>query len=1088
MRVQISCAFFLFCFALSVVGFSQDSTLAHVFFQKGNMLEEKKSYDSAAYFYQQSQQAFQALANRYEDSTFSLREIQLERFRLNLFVQQKRFFEAEQGFMDLLSRIEDRRLDRHIEAGICYYYIGISRYKLKKIQEAKEAFLLAKAILEKGLSYTHYYLGDCFIQLGLIAKRERDFSTALTYYRPLLQIPEGFSDDADHVLIKAYGNMGLTYNSLTDLDSAVLSLEKVLEILANKEDQRSLENRGKTLANLGILLKNSGRFRDAIHYYQRAEKIYEQLDDTSLIYSIFDNLGEGYRYIGEYEKSITYLHEAIAFESRRKGPNDAGLIRLYTGLAETYLIMENVQQALDYYQLGLSIFDQHYDRSSYKHSSIFFGLGDCYLFNKDFEKAEYWYTVLLNNAIKERGENSISVAFSYSYLAKLFFQMKDYQQSLEFRSKALHIQLLYLDKMDYDVGVSYHYLGADYTYLQQCEKADSCFTIAEKVFASTDLDLQSDRIHNAFNRAVSMMKCGKDDIEVYDYFQSAIPLITELSYSYVENSSKLSLQKSFHNDFLLIAKLANRLHEAYPDSGYERKVFFYSEHIKAITLLQQMTAAEANMNSRIPADLRAKEAELKERRTVLERRLYLVNNQSAQQDTTRILTLQNQLFRNQRSYDSLIRIFEQKYPLYHQLKYDIQIASVPELQEHLDADQALLEYMILDSSILAMLIQPDSFFIKVLPKDSLLHEKLDRYREVLSSCPPGFSGGCDFEERNKERSDLSHYLFKQLFLPLKEYLPRRLVIVPDGELGFIPFETLSKEPGTTTKSYLLNDYDMSYAFSASIWLNMKQKPQSSLFTPSVLAFAPEFAHNQSQQSSELSDSRQRGQMFGPLSSHQEVLEIQRLIGGDIWANTDATTEKLTELSRDYKVIHLATHGKMSQNPQFSFLAFYDANDSILSPGGVQKYAKALYVADLYNLQLNTDLVVLSACETGVGKLLKGEGIASLAQGFTYAGAKSLVSTLWSVNDATTTTFMTSFYSYLADGWTKDKALQQAKKDLIAEGYHHPFYWAGYVLMGDSDEIEFSPVNWTWMMGIASLLLLVLLVWGMRRAKVEKSFS
>ncbi|MEM7370028.1 MAG: CHAT domain-containing tetratricopeptide repeat protein [Bacteroidota bacterium] len=1092
MRVQFTCIFFLFCLMPAFAVFSQDTTQAHVFVQKGKMMEEANSYDSASYFFQQAQLVFHELANRQNDSFLRIREIQLERLRLSLRIKQKQYLAAEKGFRSLLDKLEHNGLHSHIEAGICQYYIGFSLYSVRKYPEAKEAFLLAKQLLEKELPITNFHHGDCFIQLGLIAKRERDFRTAMQYFHALLGIPLGISDDTDHLLVKAYGNIGLTYYNLNDLDSSILSLEKVLEILGDKEGQRSLENQAKTLANIGVLYKNRGRFREAIRYYQRAEQIFVLLEDTSQRHSIVDNLGEAYKYIGEYEKSISYLLEAIAFASTNNGPSHVGLIRLFSNLAEAYLAKGDVLQALQYYQQGLAIFDQHYDRSSYRGAVIFYGLGDCYLAKKEFDKAQYWYTRLLENARKERGENSMEVAFSCAYLGKFYLKRKDYQQSLDYYKKALQIQSIYLDSSDYDIGISYHYMGANYTYLQQCEKADSCFRIAEKIFDSPKLDLQQDRILNSYNRAISMLKCGQDEGAVYRYFQPSIPLITELSYSYEETSSKIFLQHNFHNDFLLIAQLAHRLHRAEPDSGYDHKTFFYAEKMKAITLLQQMTEAEANVNSKIPKNLQLLEADLREKRTSLESRLYIVRNQSVEQDSIRILALQRHLFRINRSYDSLIQIFEQQYPFYYQLKYDIQIASVPEIQQQLKEDQALLEYMIGDTIILGMLILPDTFLVNEIPKDSLLDKNLDAYRMALPSCPPGFSRECSPHESAQRRGQLGNYLYQQLILPLREFLPRRLVIVPDGILGFIPFETLITEeipdPDQASKwQYLLEDYDMSYAVSATIWLNMKQQSHSRFFSRPLLAFAPEFGADSTRFSQDRSSLQQRGHLFGPLRNQEEVIKIQELIGGDIWLTTEATVEAFMAHSGDYRIVHLATHGKMSENPQFSFLAFYGPDDSIVSQGMIHKNVQALYVADLYNLTLKADLVVLSACETGVGKLYKGEGIASLAQGFTYAGAKSLVSTLWSVNDATTTALMERFYTYLADGWPKDKALRQAKKDLIAEGYQHPYYWAGYILMGDSEPIDLSLLTGKWIIGIFSIcLLLLMFVVRIRQTRTKES--
>lgn len=155
------------------------------------------------------------------------------------------------------------------------------------------------------------------------------------------------------------------------------------------------------------------------------------------------------------------------------------------------------------------------------------------------------------------------------------------------------------------------------------------------------------------------------------------------------------------------------------------------------------------------------------------------------------------------------------------------------------------------------------------------------------------------------------------------------------------------------------------------------------------------------------------------------------------------------LASGFRILHLATHGVADERVgDYSYLAFASEADSIAN--------ELLYVRDLYNLQLNADMVVLSACQTALGRLQRGEGIISLARAFAYAGARSIVTTLWSVEDASTKTLMLAFYRHLQAGMPKDQALQQAKLEWIANaGYFkaHPYCWAGLIVIGDAKEID-----------------------------------
>ena len=182
----------------------------------------------------------------------------------------------------------------------------------------------------------------------------------------------------------------------------------------------------------------------------------------------------------------------------------------------------------------------------------------------------------------------------------------------------------------------------------------------------------------------------------------------------------------------------------------------------------------------------------------------------------------------------------------------------------------------------------------------------------------------------------------------------------------------------------------------------------------------------------------------------------------------------------YNILHLATHAILNeQESKLSFIAFADANDEIIDTGRID-------LLELYGLPLPTlDMVVLSACETGIGKLQKGEGIISLARGFTYAGAKSIITSLWEVNDKATKTIMTDFYKNLKNGDDKAAALQAAKmaylnNENIESQYKHPFYWASFIAVGDMSAVKLgSGFNWWW---LAAAVLILLLVYFFRKRK------
>jgi CHAT domain-containing protein len=183
---------------------------------------------------------------------------------------------------------------------------------------------------------------------------------------------------------------------------------------------------------------------------------------------------------------------------------------------------------------------------------------------------------------------------------------------------------------------------------------------------------------------------------------------------------------------------------------------------------------------------------------------------------------------------------------------------------------------------------------------------------------------------------------------------------------------------------------------------------------------------------------------------EEVFKARQWMKGDAIFGKKAIKSVFEDTVKHYRVVHLATHGKANDKiGDYSFLAFSEQKDSLDN--------ELLYVRDIYNLNLNADLVLLSACETGIGELKRGEGVISLARAFAYAGAKSLITTLWSVNDKSSMKIMESFYRRLKKEMPIHTALQQAKmeyfKNISDEKRAHPYYWSGFITIGDVSPLK-----------------------------------
>ncbi len=313
----------------------------------------------------------------------------------------------------------------------------------------------------------------------------------------------------------------------------------------------------------------------------------------------------------------------------------------------------------------------------------------------------------------------------------------------------------------------------------------------------------------------------------------------------------------------------------------------------------------------------------------------------------------------------------------------------------------------------------------------------------------------------------ANQLYKNLILPFYDEIKnKKLTIVPDGKLSYIAFDGLLQNLPDTTKTiqfnkldYLIKEFSINYSNSSN--LLFKKNRSTKKIINRAIAFAPEY------QSDTFEIANQKIVLIPLPGAQKEVLEISKTINTNVFKGSEATESNFRSNIENYDILHLAMHAYINDSlPELSRLAFtFGTSENANSDGW-------LNTSDIYNLNTNAKLTVLSACNTGSGQLKKGEGIMSLARGFFYAGCPSIIMSLWEVEDQSGTQIMGSFYKNLKKGKTKDESLRQAKLEYL-EGANsrraHPHYWLGYVCIGDN-----SPLYKSYDFYFFSLLILLLI--------------
>ncbi|MEM0993965.1 MAG: CHAT domain-containing protein, partial [Bacteroidota bacterium] len=549
-------------------------------------------------------------------------------------------------------------------------------------------------------------------------------------------------------------------------------------------------------------------------------------------------------------------------------------------------------------------------------------------------------------------------------------------------------------------------------------------------------------------RAVNKLQASKSTLQL------AIQLIDQIRYNYLAEGSKYALLERAMSIYEQAIDLALEMDD-------ETWAFEVAERSKATLLLESVKNAEAQTFAGISEELLEQEREQKVQIAFYER---LLNEAESEADRVKY---QRKLFDLKQNYQRFLAALEQAHPDYYALKYDVHYPTLSEVQQHLLNEQtALIEYFTGDSSIYVFVLTQEDFEVQKLAKTDDFGEQLNALRKILSTTNNSVNSFQNYSQKAFE-------IYEQYVSPALKNLPstvNELILIPDGQLSYIPFQALIKhplshqktsDPRFDTLSYLVYDYAISYAYSTTLLLDHQAVTESRQLKYG--GFAPIFTDG------EKIAAVRSGKLNALPHSRIEVEQIAALLRGTSYFEQQANLADFKTQAANFNILHLSTHAAVDdENPNQSRIHLFD---------------DYITVNEIYNLPIRADLTVLSACETGVGEYKRGEGMLSLARAFRYAGCPSLVTSLWQVNDAATANLMVNFYTALKTGQAKSSALQQAQLQHLSDASMssaHPFYWAAFVQTGSRSALV-NPVGawWKWGLGLLALLLVVAMWWKRR---------
>ncbi|MDY0093757.1 MAG: CHAT domain-containing tetratricopeptide repeat protein [Candidatus Vecturithrix sp.] len=821
-------------------------------------------------------------------------------------------------------------------------------------------------------------------------------------------------------------SIGTVYRATGEYRKGLDSCQEAL-VIYKAIDDRSGE--GAALQNIGVLYAGLGEYQQALYFLQEALIITKEAGDLKGEGSTLSSIGVIYETIGEYQQALDYLQQALTIWKAIGGREGEGAVLNNIGMI--YEAFGKYQQALRYLQEALPIQRAIGDREG--EGGTLSNIGAIYdsIGERQDALASYQEALAIFKAIgNHNGEGATLNNISLLYKAN-----KEYQLALAFYDEALTIARAIGNRTG--EGVILGGIGMVHEVTGEYQKAldylQESLTIRKMIGNQAGEEKVLENIGYVYEQQKQWREAG-------EYYQQAIALLEAIRSKTGGSEAKESFLGQHIKVYIHTVQCLLQLNAP-------EEAFAYTERSKARSFLEQLYEVSTGVKCGVDSQLFAEETNLYGKLAVIEQNLKeQINDEQREQLLEKRHALEHEL--------SVIQMkLRTSNPCYAELKYP-QPATVEQVQQEiLKEGEIIVEYLQGDEELYVFIIGKSRFFTHTIEiKAQDLYGSITQFLEPLQSA-----------SHEKLNHEFANQLYQILFQPIEQKIVdansgkdiQHLVIVPDGVLFYLPFEMLVTQVGETPE-YLVDRYTISYSPSASVLKpEILQTRQPEQYAQDLLALAP-FAEEGTEitkvalistENLLLSDTLRSGlEGIQPLPySAREVQTISSLYPQSVCQiGADATKAYFTDHAKGNRYLHLSTHGYLdNQHAMYSGLLFSD--------GMLQTY-------EIFNLDIDAELTVLSACQTGLGELKAGEGLVGLTRAFMYAGSPSVLVSLWPVSDPSTAAFMKRFYRNLNRGMTKAEALRETKIWMKEKSYHtdehgnvikhdNPFYWAPFILVG-----------------------------------------
>jgi CHAT domain-containing protein len=921
---------------------------------------------------------------------------------------------------------------------------GLDFFKKSQLDSAIKYFHEANQLINqhgiKEVALVHLVKNQYGISLAFLQQNPK----SLEIFKELNQFYRSVnSDGAYHIdLAKTYNNIAINYNFMYQYEQALRYFDSCL-VFFRKADLMFDEDAQVTYLNKALNYLDIGNYQAAVEHVDMSRYIRThnpKLNDDA--YNIMQEYIIYAEVLVEVSQNITELQEAIQYSRKaleialKDNPDDYYISSIYGHISMAYFKLGEYANSVEYMHKTIQFLTDHFGPEYPGLITRYGFIGKVFAAMESYDSATFYYNKAMSVPLERDESKAVHKADVLLKIAQVQLTQGDFSQLNAHLAACNRLLFPGMENPEEIMALPPGNLIPGNTYIGQYfrDKGELLYRIYQSGQPDEYLKSAVDNYFLGIEVGMKQRK-GMQSIRAKGVFAAQMSNQMEQAFA-----------------------MAFQLYEKVPSLENFQKIRWLTAQSKGVTL-KEMVQSKTGLAFGIPQEIRARELDLKSNLNYLEQLVF----QESFTQTLRATPVSEEgkkaLMSAKVAFDEFLEELRLQYPQYYQVMYESSGSGQSFARglplNPIDPHTLVVDYFEGTDAYYVQFNLGKHYGVYTVAKEAVLTNALQTLKNSLST-----KQQTPFQEE-------AYWVYQKLLAPaLRAGNPRKLIVVPDGALAYIPFDLLVDElidqPGNFHQyRYLLHRFPISYQYTLPLVKTQPPRPrhQRNLH---VLALAPDFEPLKGQLLASADEQLRSG--LAPLAAlpfaQAEVEKLSTLFEGTFLYGPQATETQVREGAGKADLIHLATHSVINdRNPMMSQL--------ILAPD--QENDGLLHTYELFDIDLKADLVCLSACNSGLGELQQGEGMVSLARGFMYAKVPHLMMSLWAVPDRSTSELMLNFYSALQEGVPYEEAMRQAKLKYLQQADQnlgHPYYWGAFIHVGAPEESTSG--NWIYVPALALL--------------------